>query len=93
MPQTPLTAATPYATAADLFVYTPWQTVGELLRDAGSPTPQRASLTNTAHPLGTWTLVSGKDTKFSSGTALRRDQIKSIQITSPSGSTLLQLNT
>jgi anti-sigma-K factor RskA len=48
---------------------------------------------NVPHPLGTWTLVSGKDTKFSSGTALRRDEIKSIQITGPSGSTLLQLNT
>lgn len=45
------------------------------------------------HPLGTWTLVAGKDTNFSSGTALRRDQIKSIQITGPDGTAILQLAT
>lgn len=52
MPQTPLTTATPYATAADLFVFHDWQQVGECLVDRGAPTPQRATLTNTASPLG-----------------------------------------
>lgn len=42
-------------------------------------------------PLGTWTLVAGRDTKFSSGTALHRDQIRSIDITAPDGSPILQL--
>jgi hypothetical protein len=52
VPQTPLTAATPYATADDLFVYHDWQQVGEMLVDRGAPAPQRATLVNTATPLG-----------------------------------------
>lgn len=44
-----------------------------------------------SHPLGSWTLVAGKDTEFASGTALRRAEIKSIQITSPDGTAILQL--
>jgi anti-sigma-K factor RskA len=32
-------------------------------------------------PLGTWTIEPGKDVTFASGTALRRDQIASVQIT------------
>lgn len=32
-------------------------------------------------PLGSWTIVPGKDITFASGTALRRDQIASVQIT------------
>ncbi|MGH8959681.1 MAG: anti-sigma factor family protein [Jatrophihabitantaceae bacterium] len=44
-----------------------------------------------AEPLGTWTLVAGRDIKFASGTALHRDQIKSIDITAPDGSPILQL--
>lgn len=52
MPQTPLTSATPYATAVDLFVFHDPQQVGELLVDRGAPTPQRATLVNTATPLG-----------------------------------------
>ncbi len=52
MAQTPLTAATPYALAADLFVYHDPQQVGECLVDRGAPTPQRATLTTTTTPLG-----------------------------------------
>jgi Putative zinc-finger len=46
-----------------------------------------------AHDLGTWTLQPGTDTTFTSGTALRRDQIASIEITRPSGTPILQLTT
>lgn len=34
-----------------------------------------------AHELGTWTLAAGDETTFTSGTALHRDQIRSVQIT------------
>jgi anti-sigma-K factor RskA len=46
---------------------------------------------NAKHSLGSWTLVAGKDTRFTSGTALHRDQIKQIQITAPDGTAILQL--
>lgn len=52
MAQTPLTAATPYAAAADLFLFHDWTAVGELLVDRGAPTPQRATLLSTATTLG-----------------------------------------
>jgi len=45
------------------------------------------------HDLGTWTLQPGTDTIFTSGTALQRDQISSIEITRPSGTPILQLTT
>jgi hypothetical protein len=45
------------------------------------------------HDLGTWTLRPGTDTAFTSGTALQRDQIGSIEITRPDGTPLLQLTT
>jgi hypothetical protein len=48
---------------------------------------------NSKYWLGTWTLVAGKDTKFASGTALRRDEIKRIEITAPDGQAILQLTT
>jgi hypothetical protein len=43
-------------------------------------------------PLGTWTIVPGKDITFASGTALRRDQIASVQIT-VGDTPILQLRT
>lgn len=45
------------------------------------------------HDLGTWTLRPGTDTTFTSGTALPRDQISSIEITRPDGTPILQLTT
>lgn len=45
------------------------------------------------HDLGTWTLQPGSDTTFTSGTALPRDQISSLQITPPNGTPILQLTT
>jgi hypothetical protein len=45
------------------------------------------------HDLGTWTLQPGTDTTFTSGTALRRDQIASIEITRPNRTPILQLTT
>jgi Putative zinc-finger len=45
------------------------------------------------HDLGTWTLRPGADTTFTSGTALQRDQISSIEITRPNGTPILQLTT
>jgi hypothetical protein len=33
------------------------------------------------HSLGTWNLTPGKEAKYESGTSLRRDEIKSVQIT------------
>jgi anti-sigma factor RsiW len=45
------------------------------------------------HDLGTWTLQPGTDTTFTSGTALRRVQIASIEITRPNGTPILQLTT
>jgi hypothetical protein len=50
----------------------------------------RAGIT---HDLGTWTLRPGTETTFTSGTALRRDQIGSIEITRPNGTPILQLTT
>lgn len=45
------------------------------------------------HDLGTWTLQPGTDTTFTSGTALPRDQISTLQITGPNGTPILQLTT
>jgi anti-sigma factor RsiW len=45
------------------------------------------------HDLGTWTLAPGTETTFTSGTALPRNQISSIQITRPNGTPILQLTT
>jgi len=43
--------------------------------------------------LGTWTLAPGKETKYESGTSLKRSEIASVQITSvDSGEPLLTLN-
>ncbi len=47
----------------------------------------------TAHELGTWTLEPGGETTFTSGTALPRDQISSLQITRANGTTILHLST
>ena len=49
--------------------------------------------TGAAHDLGSWTLQPGTDTTFTSGTALSRDQISSLQITRPDGTPILQLTT
>jgi Putative zinc-finger len=46
-----------------------------------------------AHELGTWTLQPGTDTMFTSGTALRRDQISDIRITRRDGTPILHLTT
>ena len=43
------------------------------------------------HELGTWTLQPGTDTTFTSGTALRRDQISDIRITRRDGTPILHL--
>jgi hypothetical protein len=43
------------------------------------------------HELGTWTLQPGIDTTFTSGTALLRDQITSVEIIRPNGTAILQL--
>jgi hypothetical protein len=43
------------------------------------------------HDLGTWTLQPGIDTTFTSGTALPRNQITSVEITRPNGTPILQL--
>jgi hypothetical protein len=45
------------------------------------------------HDLGSWTLRPGTDTTFTSGTALPRDQISSIEITRPDGTPVLHLTT
>jgi hypothetical protein len=45
------------------------------------------------HDLGTWTLKPGTDTTFTSGIALPRDEISSLQITPPNGTPILQLTT
>jgi anti-sigma factor RsiW len=49
--------------------------------------------TGATHDLGTWTLQPGTDTTFTSGTALSRDQISSLQITRTDGTPILQLTT
>jgi anti-sigma factor RsiW len=49
--------------------------------------------TGAAHDLGSWTLQPGTDTTFTSGTALSRDQISSLQITRTDGTPILQLTT
>lgn len=45
------------------------------------------------HDLGTWTLAPGTETTFTSGTALSRDEISSVQITLPNGTPILHLTT
>jgi anti-sigma factor RsiW len=45
------------------------------------------------HELGSWTLRPGTDTTFTSGTALQRGQISSIEITRPNGTPILHLST
>jgi hypothetical protein len=45
------------------------------------------------HDLGTWTIRPGTDTTFTSGTALPRGQIGSIEITRPNGTPILHLTT
>ena len=45
------------------------------------------------HDLGTWTIRPGTDTTFTSGTALSRGQIGSIEITRPDGTPILHLTT
>jgi putative zinc finger protein len=45
------------------------------------------------HDLGTWTVQPGTDTTFTSGTALPRGQISSIEITRPDGTPILHLTT
>lgn len=49
--------------------------------------------TGITHDLGTWTLQPGTDTIFTSGTALPRGQIGSIEITRPNGTPILHLTT
>lgn len=44
-----------------------------------------------AHQLGSWTLAAGEETTFTSGTALHRDEIRSVQVTY-AGRTVLQLS-
>ncbi len=45
------------------------------------------------HDLGTWTLAPGTETTFTSGTALSRSEISSVQITLPNGTPILHLPT
>jgi hypothetical protein len=45
------------------------------------------------HDLGTWTLAPGTETTFTSGTALSRSEISSVQITLPNGTPILHLTT
>lgn len=45
--QTPSGVSTPYATAADLFVYHDWQQVADLLRDGDGPRPTRVAMADT----------------------------------------------
>jgi hypothetical protein len=49
--------------------------------------------TGATHDLGTWTLAPGSETTFTSGTALARDQISSVDITLPNGTPILHLAT
>jgi hypothetical protein len=44
------------------------------------------------HTLGTWTVAPGRHTKFTSGTALPDSALRTIQITSISGTPVLALN-
>jgi anti-sigma-K factor RskA len=46
---------------------------------------------NVSHSLGDWLLVPGKDTTFTGGTSLERADIAKVQITTASGTPLLQL--
>lgn len=64
----------------------------------GSAAPHTYSLrvidhTGATHDLGTWTLAPGSETTFTSGTALSRDQISSVDITLPNGTPILHLAT
>jgi anti-sigma-K factor RskA len=77
-----------------------WGTEIDLICQYDSSTPPGGyayglSVTDTSGAttsLGSWTIVPGKDITFASGTALRRDQIASVQITA--GETpILQLRT
>jgi hypothetical protein len=44
------------------------------------------------HPLGTWRLVPGSEIEYSSGTALRPNQISRVEIALPNGLPVLRLN-
>jgi len=46
----------------------------------------------TAHELGDWLLVPGRDTTFTAGTSLTRADIATVQITTTTGKPLLQLS-
>jgi hypothetical protein len=46
----------------------------------------------TAQDLGTWRVASSAHTRFSSGTQLPRSAIRTVQITTPSGTPVLSLN-
>ena len=64
----------------------------------GSAAPHTYSLqvidhTGATHHLGTWTLAPGSETTFTSGTALSRDQIRSVDITLLNGTPILHLAT
>ncbi len=45
----------------------------------------------TPHPLGSWNLAPGEITKYQSGIALQRDQIREVDITTVNGTRLLSL--
>jgi putative zinc finger protein len=46
---------------------------------------------NVAHPAGSWEILPGKVTKFTGGTALKRDEISKVEITTANDEPVLQL--
>lgn len=96
-PQAMTAVATSPVQASAALVTKPWGTEIDLVchYDAGAPSGYPYALTvvdrnGTVDELGTWTLVPGTPTRFSSGTALPLDQIAGVQITA-AGRTILQL--
>ena len=52
MPQTPLSAATPYCAAADFLEYHDAAQIADWLRDGPGPRPSRSALLDGTHPVG-----------------------------------------